>query len=193
MVRPPEPAVPRSPSGAQSQRAAVGSSGICRSCRDNRSRCSTYRQTHAQPAVAERDQPAQGGEDRAKPDPRNQRVVIGPQHPAALAVRIAERQIEVRQPIGGDRGVCRLAAGYGIPAPLGIESKGSGADPFDDDLSALRMIIGDVPFGYPDKPEGPTGDLQGVAGTQRLDTLAAPSGRDDNPGDQNADAEMGHG
>ena len=114
----------------------------------------------AQPAVGQRDDPAQGGEDRAKPDPRHERVVIGPQHPAALTVRVAERQIKIAEAVGRDRGVGGLAARDRIPAALGVEGHRRAAGPLDDDLRALGVIIGDVRLGHPDKAQGAAGDLQ---------------------------------
>src|SRR4029077_1113135 len=137
------------------------------------------------------DEAAQSREDGAEPDPRNKRVVICPQHPAALAVGIAERQIEGCETIGGNRSIRGLAACHRILATLRVEGQCRATGPLDNDLGALDMIVRNLALGDADKAQPTPRDLQTLAGMHRLDPLAAPRGRDDDPGDQHADTEMG--
>src|SRR6202022_4661498 len=128
--------------------------------------------SRAQAPIDQRGEADQGSEDGAEPDPRNERVIVCPQHPAALAVGIAERQIEVAETVGGDGGVRGLAARHRILATLGGEGNWRAAGSLDDDLGALDMIVRDLAFGDADKTQCSPGDLQNAAGTHRLDPLA---------------------
>ena len=60
---------------------------------------------HAPAPVAQADHAAECHDDRADPDPGHQRLPVDPHGPVARGVGITQRDIEVGQEIGADRGL----------------------------------------------------------------------------------------
>ncbi len=78
---------------------------------------------HAPAPVAQADDAAERHDHAADPDPRNQRLPVGPDRPAALGVGIAQRDVKVGEQVGADR---RHAGGLLLQreeAPLGMHDR----------------------------------------------------------------------
>src|SRR5512138_2496081 len=61
------------------------------------------RRADAQAAVAERGEAADHHQEATEPDPRHQRLVVDAHRPAALAVAVADDDVEVGEEGGTDR------------------------------------------------------------------------------------------
>src|SRR6516165_7225882 len=99
------------------------------------------RDTDAQAAIGQRDEPAERHGQCPDPHPWHQRMVVEANDPAAVAIRVSQSNVQVGHQVGSDAGRGRLLLAYRIEAPLAEKPNDELAVTGDVESAAFGFII----------------------------------------------------